>query len=109
MVEISETELIKMFERVLILSKIDSSKSVAILKNKYSEPQVVSAAIASVTSIGAKFYLVELIEDGENPNLPHQFTIQDGSRVLIGNEIAKEILDHVDLVFETQEPILEDP
>ncbi|KAB7895244.1 hypothetical protein GA565_04170 [Rouxiella sp. S1S-2] len=109
MVEISETELIKMFERVLILSKIDSSKSIAILKNKYSEPQVVSAAIAAVTSTGAKFYVVELIEDGKNPNQPHQFTIYDGSRLLMGNEIAKEILDSVDLVFETQEPMLEDP
>lgn len=102
MIVLQKKELVELFKRGLGLSNVDSSKSIAILKNVYSDPVIVNAAIEAAEFIGVNFYIVEVIEGVDNVHYENMIVYNNG-QVLNGYNIGQSTLESVDLVFETLE------
>ncbi len=98
MIILKKNELVELFKRGLGLSNIDNSKSIAILKNIYSDPVIVNAAIEAAEFIGVELYIVEVIA-GTDKNM----IVYNNGQVLNGYNIGQSTLESVDLVFETLE------
>ncbi|MBF6637918.1 hypothetical protein LLS47_24285 [Rouxiella badensis] len=103
MLVLNKNELVELFKRGLGLSNIDKSKSIAILKNIYSDPLIVNAAIEAAEFIGVYLYIVEVIEWTDNGHYKNMIVYNNNGQVLNGYNIGQSILESVDLVFETLE------
>ncbi|MCC3703504.1 hypothetical protein LLR08_13150 [Rouxiella badensis] len=102
MLVLNKNELVELFKRGLGLSNIDKSKSIAILKNIYSDPLIVNAAIEAAEFIGVELYIVEVIEGTDDVHYKNMIVYNNG-QVLNGYNIGQSTLESVDLVFETLE------
>lgn len=98
---VSDTELTQMFERVLTLSKVDSTQSVAVLKSHYSNPRTVRAATDAAQRLGAKVYGVELPAFNHPMAMGNDMTAYCGDTPLTGNLAAQRALEAADLVIDT--------
>lgn len=99
MILLKKNLLVQLFKIGLELSAINNSKSIAILKNSHSDPDVVNAAIEAAEFIGLRFYIIEVIEKVNHQNM----IVYHNGQVLSGFNIGESTLESVDLVFETLE------
>jgi 2,5-dihydroxypyridine 5,6-dioxygenase len=98
---VSDTELTQMFERVLTLSKVDATQSVAVLKSHYSNARTVKAAMEVAQRLGAKVYGVELPAFNHPKAMGNDMTAYCGDTPLTGNIAAQRALEAADLVIDT--------
>jgi 2,5-dihydroxypyridine 5,6-dioxygenase len=98
---VSNAELTQMFEHVLKLSRVDETKSVAVLKSHYSDPRTVSAAMEAAQRLKAKVYAVELPAFNHPTAMGNDMTAYCGDTALTGNLAAQRALEAADLVVDT--------
>lgn len=98
---VSDTELTQMFEKVLSLSKVDESQSVAVLKSHYSDTRTVKAAMDASQRLGAKVYAVELPAFQHPTAMGTDMTAFCGDTPLTGNKAAQAALEAADLIVDT--------
>jgi 2,5-dihydroxypyridine 5,6-dioxygenase len=101
MMPVSDSELTRMFEHVLKLSKIDATQSVAILKSHYSNARTVRAAMDAAQRLGAQVYAVELPAFNHPAAMGNDLTAYCGDTPLTGNRAAQRALEAADLVVDT--------
>lgn len=98
---VSDRELTQMFERVLTLSKVDKTQSVAVLKSDYSNPRIVRAAMDAAQRLGANVYGVELPAFNHPRAMGMDMTAYCGDTPLTGNLAAQRALEAADLIVDT--------
>ena len=98
---VSDRELTQMFERVLTLSKVDKTQSVAVLKSDYSNPRIVRAAMDAAQRLGANVYGVELPAFNHPRAMGMDMTAYCGDTPLTGNRAAQRALEAADLIVDT--------
>ena len=98
---VSDTDLAKMFERVLSLSKVDETQTVAVLKSHYSNPRTVKAATDAAQRLGAKVFGLELPAYNPTIAMGNDLAAYCGDTALTGNLAAQRALEAADLVVDT--------
>lgn len=98
---VSDSELTRMFEHVLTLSKVDHTQSVAVLKSDYSNPRLVRAATDAAQRLNAKVYGVDLPAINHPKQMGNDMTAYCGDTPLTGNPAAQRALEAADLVVDT--------
>jgi 2,5-dihydroxypyridine 5,6-dioxygenase len=98
---IGDSELLDMFEHVFRLSKVDETQSVAILKNRESDPRLVWAAMTTCERLGARVYSLELPSKNYERQIGRDPSAYVGETSLAGHDAALKALMAADLVIDT--------
>jgi 2,5-dihydroxypyridine 5,6-dioxygenase len=98
---VSDTELTQMFERVLALSKVDETQTVAVLKSHYSDPRLARAATDAALRLKAKVFGLELPSYNPAIAMGNDLSGYCGDTALTGNTAAQRALEAADLIVDT--------
>src|SRR5258707_15690307 len=101
MMPVSDVELTQMCEQVLALSKVNSPKTVAVLKSHYSNQRIAKAAVEAAQRLGAKVFGVELPAFNAPMAMGNDMTAYCGDTALTGNLAAQRALECADLIVDT--------
>jgi 2,5-dihydroxypyridine 5,6-dioxygenase len=98
---VSDAQFAEMFERVLKLSKVDETQTVAILKSHYSNPRTVKAATEAALRLKAKVFGLDLPAFNPPTAMGFDLTAYCGDTALTGNVAAQRALEAADLIVDT--------
>ncbi|WP_372740817.1 2,5-dihydroxypyridine 5,6-dioxygenase [Neptunomonas sp.] len=98
---VSDSELTRMFEHVLTLSKVDETQSVAILKSHYSNERTVRAAMDAAQRLKACVFIIELPSFNHPIAMGNDMTAYCGDTALTGNIAAQRALETADMIVDT--------